>query len=180
MLEQSIVTYCSPTLAAITTGNLFNCPTDGLCEQVAQCNGCLNCKGVLTRVLREKNGLALVYVFRPHRLWQDLNADGVMEFLEELGYVRGSLCDMLEQLTQRVRRTDSIPHEIGIFLGYPLADVRGFIENKGRNFKCEGYWKVYSDEAAARETFRAFRSCSRLYGQRFLQGSTMQQLTVPA
>ena len=37
------------------------------------------------------------------------------------------------------------PHEIGIFLGYPLADVAGFIRNKGRNCKCIGTWKVYGD-----------------------------------
>lgn len=180
MLEQSIIAYCSPTLAAISTGNLFNCSSEGLVEEVAECNGCLNCKGVLTRVLRDKDGRALVYVFRPRKLWEDLKAPGVMEFLEGLGYRRGSICSLLAQLGERVQQSDSIPHEIGIFLGYPLEDVVGFIENKGKNFKCAGYWKVYSDEQSAQQTFRKFRYCTQLYGQRFLQGSTVQQLTVPA
>ena len=37
------------------------------------------------------------------------------------------------------------PHEMGVLLGYPLEDVKGFINNRGRIFLYTGYWKVYSD-----------------------------------
>ena len=33
---------------------------------------------------------------------------------------------------------------MGIFLGYPLEDVKGFIEFNGKESLYVGYWKVYS------------------------------------
>ena len=51
-------------------------------------------------------------------------------------------CDgMLRQLSRRLCCEADFPHEIGVFLGYPLTDVVGFIENQGRNFTCCGCWK---------------------------------------
>ena len=35
------------------------------------------------------------------------------------------------------------PHEIGVFLGYPLEDVVGFIRHRGKCFTCCGCWKSY-------------------------------------
>jgi hypothetical protein len=48
------------------------------------------------------------------------------------------------------------PHEVGIFLGYPLADVDAFIQNKGRNYLLNGYWKVYSDVPGAEKLFHSY------------------------
>ena len=39
----------------------------------------------------------------------------------------------------------TFPHEIGLLLGYPAEDVKGFIENQGRRSLYSGYWKVYSN-----------------------------------
>lgn len=35
---------------------------------------------------------------------------------------------MLEQLRSRLHGSEEFPHEIGVFLGYPLNDVLGFIK----------------------------------------------------
>ena len=35
------------------------------------------------------------------------------------------------------------PHEMGLLLGYPIEDVRGFIEHNGCGCLYSGYWKVY-------------------------------------
>lgn len=48
------------------------------------------------------------------------------------------------------------PHEIGIFLGYPIWDVEGFIEHKGQNYKFCGYWKVYQDVEGAKLKFKEY------------------------
>ena len=34
---------------------------------------------------------------------------------------------------------------MGIFLGYPVDDVAGFINHCGNNCKACGQWKVYGD-----------------------------------
>ena len=48
------------------------------------------------------------------------------------------------------------PHEMGVFLEYPIEDVRGFIENEGKNCLYSGYWKVYEDVEAKKETFEMY------------------------
>lgn len=48
------------------------------------------------------------------------------------------------------------PHEVGIFLGYPLWDVEGFIQNNGQNYKIVGYWKVYDDVVGAIRKFQEY------------------------
>ena len=70
----------------------------------------------------------------------------------------------IEHLKRRLAAgRGSFPHEIGIFLDYPLCDVRGFIENKAQNFKLVGTWKVYGDPEEAQLRFRRFRSCTDCY-----------------
>ena len=40
-----------------------------------------------------------------------------------------------------------------------LADIQGFIKNKGKNCKCSGYWKVYDDVEHAKRLFDAYNKC---------------------
>jgi hypothetical protein len=47
-----------------------------------------------------------------------------------------------------------IPHEIGVFLGYPSEDVQGFIASAGANCLMCRHWKVYHDIERAQEMFR--------------------------
>ena len=48
------------------------------------------------------------------------------------------------------------PHELGIFLGYPLADVKGFIEHNGKDFLYQGYWKVYENVEERKKMFSIY------------------------
>ena len=62
-----------------------------------------------------------------------LSDPGVRSFLEGMGYPSGFRdSDALDLLAQRM--SEGMQHEIGIFLGYPLRDVEGFLENGGRTF----------------------------------------------
>lgn len=78
-----------------------------------------------------------------------------MRFLKEMGYGN---CKTLEHALQllKVRFESMCPHEIGIFLGIPLADVCGFIRHKGEKCLLCSYWKVYSDPEGARTLFQGF------------------------
>ena len=182
MMEEAMVIHCAPTLAALSTGNLFtiSCAESEWKESLERLNSTLNRKGVLVRCLRWRNGRALIYVFRPKKLWQDWKQDGVMEFLLQNGYRRDTLCGMIEQLSQRIGQDGEFPHEIGLFLGYPLADVVGFIEHRGTQFKYSGYWKVYENETAARILFEKIRKCKQLYCRRFMRGMSVGQLAAAA
>ena len=131
MSESLLVTYCAPTLAGLKTGNLFNCTcTDRRQaeETVRQWNRTLNSKGVYAVIMRYREGRVLIYVYRRAKLLHDFSGTEVRRVLKKFGYEGKNLQEMLEQLSQRLCASDSFPHEIGLFLGYPIEDVKDFIK----------------------------------------------------
>jgi len=93
----------------------------------------------------------------------------VQSFLQQEGYrlpEAGEAPDvgnMLTQLSRKLCCSAEFPHEIGVFLGYPLGDVVGFIENRGKNFTCCGCWKSYGDPDAAQKHFDQLSKCTAVY-----------------
>lgn len=183
MLERCLIEHCSPTLACIKTANLINISysdeasyqqeLDGLNEQ-------LGAKGVSIITLRKRQGRALIYICRKKRLAEDLKKQGVEEFLRDCGYEDISVEGALETLKRRLAEDESFPHEIGIFLSYPLGDVLGFIENAGKNSKCIGCWMVYCNVCQAQKIFASYKRCKEVYMKLWNEGKSVMQLTVAA
>ena len=85
---------------------------------------------------------------------------------------------MLGQLMRRFRSESEFPHEIGLFLGYPPEDVKGFIDNNAENCKCVGAWKVYGNPEEAEKVFERFRKCTKAYSEQLLKGRSVERLIV--
>ena len=183
MLERRIIEHCAPTLAGLKTANMFNykfSSIDVLHEELEEENKTLNQKGVYAEILKISESRALIYVYRKKRLQRDLEKEGVLELLQQYGYSKCDLSDCLEHLKIRLQEYDCFPHEIGVFLDYPLLDVIGFIEQGGKNCKCCGIWKVYSNECETQQLFARFKKCTDVYIKVFARGRTLMQLTVAA
>ena len=181
MLQQALIDHCSPTLARIKQGSLFTLPCAGadcLDRQMESVNAVLVPKGLRLMVLREKEGRTLLYLYRAADLAARLSERDTQAFLRACGYADLAPEAALDTLRARLTARDDFPHEIGVFLGYPLADVIAFIENEGQNCLCCGCWKVYFNECAARRTFELYRKCKRLYLQRFQAGCPLSRLAV--
>ena len=71
---------------------------------------------------------------------------------------------------------EEFPHEIGVFLGYPLDDVKGFIRHKGRDYTFCGCWKCYGDPQAARRRFERYHRCTAVLRRRYAEGTPITQL----
>lgn len=182
-MEKQLIEYCSPTLASLKTASLFRlsfCTKSELYAQIAQWNAQLNQKGISVIVLKQWDKNALIYVCRKSHLELDLKKEGVFEFLHTYGYERVDVEYTLERLKDRLEQSDAFPHEIGVFLGYPLGDVIGFIKNAGKNSKCTGCWKVYCNECEAQKLFARFKKCKDIYERLWNQGRSIWQLTVAA
>ncbi len=183
MSEELLIKHCSPTLAGIKTGSLFSCcfPTaDIMRDCVRDWNKALVHKGLRVLPMRFGGGRALIYVYRPSRLCADLKSGDAEKILNELGY-RGETAEhYVCELIKRLRQNEDFPHEIGLFLGYPPEDVRGFIENKASGCKCVGCWKVYGDECAAMKQFERYRKCTAIYRELYAKGRSLERLTVAA
>ena len=181
-MEKYLIRHCAPTLASLKPANLFRCFGNGaeLRAKARVLEEELLPKGLRLRVLQEMADGALLYLYRPSQLEAYLMRPEVDAFLTGQGYLAASLEERLEHLAARMREEGAFPHEIGIFLGYPLEDVRGFIRHKGRNCRCAGYWKVYGDTGVAQKMFDKFRKCTDLYLRLWEKGMNVGQLTVAA
>ena len=193
MFEQELIEHCSPTLASIKAASLFTYTYKSLKElhvRVTYWNSKMKRKGITFDILSENVGVnkALIYVYRRADLEKILNRDEIRSFLLNYGYliddneiVGGVNCEnIILQLKKKFEKLNQFPHEIGIFLGYPIGDVKGFIENHGCNCKCTGYWKVYCNEEEATKTFRKYKKCRDIYMNLWISGRSVMQLTVAA
>ena len=98
--------------------------------------------------------------------------------LKKLNYPCGSTEHCLLHLMRRMRTPQGFPHEVGLFLGYPPEDVKGFIDHRANDFKCAGLWKVYGDEEKARSLFEKYRKCTEIYCTLWQSGLKLEQLAV--
>ncbi len=186
MSDKYLVDCCSGTLAAIKCASLFSCTPEcdaDLNDWIAEKNAELNTRGIHLYVLKRCESCALVYVFRISQLRRTLEDPKNRDFLLRYGYPVGTgdlyLC--LSHLKERMRGCSSstFPHEIGVFLGYPLCDVTGFIDNRGKNYTVSGLWKSYTGKEEAGRTFSRLNKCHHIYWQLWVSGRrSILQLTV--
>ena len=179
-----MIEHCSPTLASIKTGNLFTYKYESeeeLWKSVEGFNECVREKGVSLTVLRRSEKKALIYVCRFSSLERDLKKPGVANFIKKYGYESTDPAYALERLRSRLAQREDFPHEIGLFLGYPLGDVIGFIKNAGQNGTIDKVLNmVYCNECEAIKAFARFKKCTSVYVRLWNQGRSVRQLTVAA
>ncbi|MFD3158355.1 DUF3793 family protein [Haloimpatiens sp. FM7330] len=77
------------------------------------------------------------------------------EFLENMGYEK--CMELHEKINLLIDRyNNGCPHEIGIFLGYPVKDVIEFIKYPRKKCILCGYWKVYHNPEKAKKIFNEY------------------------
>jgi len=109
--------------------------------------------GELNAVLfSDESSSCRLFCYMPERINAICMDHDVRCFLMNMGYKSFDPEDCINTLKQRFQR-GKCPHEIGIFLGYPLDDVTAFILHEGRNYLINGYWKVYTNAFCALNTF---------------------------
>lgn len=180
-MDEYLIEFCAPTLASIKVGSLFNYAYTTeweLNENVARLREELKEKGLEITLLRVRGGRALTYLYRKSQLEQLLRRQDICDFLAEWGYTELSTEAVIQRLRQRVCFSEVFPHEIGVFLGYPLEDVLGFIACKGHNCTVHGLWKAYGDPTVARKRFSQLKKCQQVYRRLWEQGRSLGQLTV--
>lgn len=94
-------------------------------------------------------------IYKERFLQQWLGLDDVRYFLlKQAGKDLLSPDESIEWIQHRMK--NQFPHEIGVILGYPTDDILAFIENKGRNYLINGYWKVYHHPRSATHIFASY------------------------
>ena len=179
MSEETVVRLCAPTLAGMKTASLFAQEYESRRQvqgEVRQLNRVLVPRGLSAMPLHYGRRRALIYLYRPGRLRQDLRNEQAEAILRSRGYDPEKPEQCIRRLRLRLGAEGEFPHEIGLFLGYPPEDVAGFIGHGA--CKCVGCWKVYGDEESAKKTFRQYKKCTEVYCKEWRKGASLQQLIV--
>lgn len=93
--------------------------------------------------LHSTSNSTLLLLFEPALLKRRLNSRSAVTFLRALGYSQNrDFCAVLNQLEARFGGGE-LPHEIGVFLGYPLKDVAAFMGRKKLPVSSQRLWKIY-------------------------------------
>lgn len=181
MSEELIIRHCSPTLAGIKTANMFSCSfntKEQLFSDIRFFNRRLSSRGLRVVPLRLCDKTALIYIYRPSKLRKDFSCKKLSDILKKCGYIGEKPENCIVQLVNRLKERDDFPHEIGLFLGYPPEDVKGFIDNKAKNYKMVGCWKVYGDEKTAEKKFKLYKKCKDIYLRCYAGGRELERLAV--
>lgn len=182
--EELLARQCAPTFIGLKAASLVafqKSRFDDFDAQLADYESCFACHGVLTLRLLDEESRALVLFYRADVLNGVLRRRDAQTLLRRYGYrPSDSLPAMLGRLRRRVQRYAGagadFPHEIGLFLGYPPHDVRGFIEHKGRGFLCCGLWKVYADADTSTTLFKRYADCTARFCTRLASGVPMADI----
>lgn len=176
--DNLLANHCAPALAGIKSANLISVQKtvgENLDDLLRIYNRSLNMAGIRMEILCRYSTHTLVLVYQPNLLWRELMLPENRRFLMNSGYSEWhSLSAVLHCLKERCR-TQCVPHEIGLFLSYPLEDVIGFIENR-QDCKLTGYWKVYSDVPSAQKRFHQFTLCKDDVCRRVQNGDSILRL----
>lgn len=188
-MTAQLAVHCAPILKDVKVANI-------LTVEEADFKGLgylLRGTGISYRFLKTEGGKAILYLYRKKRLQKLLQDAQVRAFLTGYGYgtktggceedaaevdMNAALDILSAHITLFQNGGGAFPHEIGIFLGYPLWDVQGFLENEGKNFAYLGYWKVYRDVQGAKNIFRRFDEMKEQALQELMCGKTLREIAV--
>ncbi len=96
------------------------------------------------RLIHKGKNRNQVLFYKPKELNDFISEKWRNRYLKRFGYNNcQKVEDYLLELSNNFK-SNNFPHEIGLFLGYPLKDVVGFIECKDKAKKIDGsMWKIY-------------------------------------
>lgn len=170
--------HTAPTLLGIKCASLFSLSSSefDLDFHSQYFNRRTAAMGLASRIMCRCKNRSLILVYSREQLAKRLSDSAVRAILERYGYTSDmTVGKCLDRLSERIGDSGSFPHEIGIFLGYPVEDVVGFIENKGENFKFCGAWKVYGSVEDARRTFADYDRCRNFLCNKLNGGADIYQ-----
>ena len=161
--DETLIHCSAPALCGIKPANLFSMDAESFMKgrkKLLKWQGDF-CKSKRYFVpLKKDDSRFLFFVYDRELLEKIISCAENIRYLESKGYsfekgLNGILCELLHRLMYK----SEFPHEVGLFLGYPLEDVLGFEKDR---FACKfsGFWKVYGNKDEAERKMKLYKSCS--------------------
>lgn len=159
--EKILAFHSSPAMLGVKPASLFSVTdTESVGESISRFNRKAAVKGLKIRELCCLKNRRLLLMYNEKVLERHMNNEKVLRMFGKFGYDEDMTTQQrIDRLAEKIVGRGDFPHEIGLFLGYPVEDIQGFIDNKGENYLLCGYWKVYSDEERAKRIFNSYNKC---------------------
>ena len=125
--------------------------------------------------LKKDKSNILVLFYDSEKINLSIKDNKNMEFLKRFGYNEHmDAAQCLSLLSNRFQYM--CPHEIGVFLGYPIEDVTSFVDCPNTKCKMVGYWKVYHDIESAEVIFNLYDEIKNANIQLMMRGMKPTEL----
>lgn len=173
-----VASHCAPVLKGIKISNIMTAERGTWKRLVRSLKG----SNILCVLLSAQGGREVLLLYRYEKLREHLMKEQVRKFLESQGYddirVPAVITRLRKQYAEYVRNRQGFPHELGVILEYPVEDVKGFIENRGKNCLLEKYWKVYHNREKAEKIFAWYDEARELAMEEIMAGYRLNQIAV--
>ena len=136
----------------------------------------LAASGLAWLELPGRRGSLLLLAYQAEALTALLARPATQALLTRAGYANPADPEAaLEQLAQRLKQ-EEFPHEIGVFLGYPLKDVAAFLGWVELPFTSQALWRIYGKPDRSLALADRFRQCRCRMAQRLRTSTAVECL----
>ncbi|MFI3166929.1 MAG: DUF3793 family protein [Bacillota bacterium] len=183
LFEKRLAETCGVAMVGIKTSNLMCCKYadyENIHGEIEKIANALESAGIKMTVLHDNGRRILLLVYREKAMKQRLSEDESLKFLQSYGYdTNWGETEMLSHLSTRFDNISTFPHEIGVFLGYPIEDILGFM-NDPKGCKYCGVWKVYGNVEENIKLFAKFERCKNAIMKRINNGDNLAKIFAKA
>ncbi|MCR4716036.1 MAG: DUF3793 family protein [Lachnospiraceae bacterium] len=178
-----IASQCAPVFSGLKLSNLLIVEDyeKDKCESLI--SSALTDTDISYERLLSYKSKTVYLVYRKNNLPAYLNCKDCKALLSELGYNDISFDAIISQLKRRytlyMYKNENVkffPHELGLVLGYPVEDVRGFIDNSGENYIYNGYWKVYGHANEKKRLFDRYGKVTKDMLNEIANGASVRKV----
>lgn len=128
--------------------------------------------------LRENSDSVILLIYNREALVKNIFHKDIKSFMVKLGYDEKEDINLyIDKLKERYELYHC-PHELGLFLGIPINDVKDFMNCTKKKCLLCGYWKVYNDCNEAKRIFSQYDKVKVHTVSEILKGSDPRNLAL--
>lgn len=155
-INTQLVMQCAPLISGLKVSNMLTIQN----KNIIELNKMLKHTELSLYPLLIKEDKSIFLLYHSQNLEKYLLSKNVINLLRQLGYHEFNMKKLLSSFRERYSLymlcKEKFPHEMGLFLGYPIEDVKGFILSCGKDSLYTGYWKVYENMEKKIRQFQEF------------------------
>jgi hypothetical protein len=148
----------APVAAGVKPAAILNIARERVEEFLKTGKEMMAGKDVYFKAVRESNFRILFFVYSRETVQTILDDPDIRAFFDRQGFGNSRTVNTLVTQMIRILRMGKIPHEIGVILGIPLKDVRGFLGLSDEKQTGMCMWRFYGDPKPSWDTAHRIRS----------------------